>query len=253
MRQIVDKISAILSLFSFEKSDWGVTEISKALDMPKSTVSELLSSLVQQGLLERSPKARFSLGWRLFGLNQILVESMPMVKEARKAMAELVDRTGEMCHLVVLDRSDVVIVERAQANVSTQNLLAKQGPRSPALTSAAGKILLAALPSEQVKAMYQGGQLNRVGGANIESLEKFQADLDAVRGRGIAFEREGVVAGLTTVAAPIRSYTGEVVGAVTLTATSVRFSTAEMQFISMISEAGRKISSGIGFDIKSMP
>jgi hypothetical protein len=39
---------------------------------------------------------------------------------------------------------------------------------------------------------------------------------------------------------------------VTLTATSVRFSTAEMQFISMISEAGRKISSGIGFDIKSM-
>jgi IclR family transcriptional regulator, KDG regulon repressor len=253
MRQIVDKISAILSLFSIEKSDWGVTEISKALEMPKSTVSELLSSLVQQGLLERSPRARFSLGWRLFGLNQILVESMPMVKEARKAMAELVDRTGEMSHLVVLDGSDVVVVERAQANISTQNLLSRLGPRSPAHTSAAGKILLAALPAEQVKAMYQGGETSQSSGATINSLEKLQSELDLVRGRGIAFEREGVVSGLTTVAAPIRNYTGAVVGAVTLTATSVRFSTAEMQFISMISEAGRKISSGIGFDIKNTP
>jgi IclR family transcriptional regulator, KDG regulon repressor len=252
MRQIVDKISAILSLYSFEKSDWGVTEISKKLGMPKSTVSELLSSLVEQGLLERSVKARFSLGWRFFGLNQILLESTPMVREGRKAMSDIIDRTGETCHLMVLERSDAVVVDKAQASVVSQTLATRIGLRFPAYCSAGGKALLAHLPWEQVQTMFEGAELKNLVGANIVTLDKLRLELEAAKERGVAFDRENLTAGITGVSAPIRDFDGKVIAAICLSAPTHRFSVAETQFVSMIAEAGRRVSSGLGY-LRNMP
>jgi IclR family transcriptional regulator, KDG regulon repressor len=252
MRQIVDKISAILSLYSFEKSDWGVTEISKKLGMPKSTVSELLSSLVEQGLLERSVKARFSLGWRFFGLNQILLESTPMVREGRKAMSDIVDRTGETCHLMVLERSDAVVVDKAQATVTSQNTATRIGLRFPAYCSAGGKALLAHMPWDNVHTMFDGAELKNLSSATIVTLDKLRSELEAAKERGVAFDRENLATGVTGVAAPIRDFDGKVIASICLSAPSHRFNVAESQFVSMIAEAGRRVSSGLGY-IRNMP
>ena len=81
MRQIVDRIGAILSLYSFERPEWGVSELAGRLALPKSTVSELLASLSGQGFVERTPRGRYRLGWRLFELNHVLLESTPLVRE----------------------------------------------------------------------------------------------------------------------------------------------------------------------------
>jgi IclR family transcriptional regulator, KDG regulon repressor len=253
MRQIVDKISAILSLYSFDKSDWGVTEISKKLGMPKSTVSELLSSLVEQGFLSRSVKARFSPGWRFFGLNQILLESTPMVRECRKAMADVSERTGEVCHFMVLDRADSVVIEKLQPSSNTTGHTAKVGVRSAAYACAGGKIMLAFMPWEQVQNLFANAESGAPRSATIESLDKLRSELDIARERGVAFDREGLLSGVTSVAAPIRDYNGMVIASISLSASSQRFSTAEMQFVSIIAEAGRKVSSGLGYDIRNQP
>jgi IclR family transcriptional regulator, KDG regulon repressor len=253
MRQIVDKISAILSLYSFEKSDWGVTEISKKLSMPKSTVSELLSSLVEQGFLSRSVKARFSLGWRFFGLNQILLESTPMVRESRKAMTEVAERTGEICHFMVLDRADSVVVEKVQPSGNTTGHSAKVGVRCGAYASAGGKVMLAFMPWDQIESLFASAESGAPHSATIQSLDKLRSELEIARERGVAFDREGLTSGVTSVAAPIRDYNGKVIASISLSASSQRFSTAEMQFVSIIAEAGRKVSSGLGYDVRNQP
>ncbi len=126
MRQIVDRIGAILALYSFDHPEWGVSAIGVRLGLPKSSVSELLASLAAQGIVERTPRGRYRLGWRLFELNHVLLESKPLVREARRAMQELVERHGESSHLMVLDRHQAVIVEKVQATLATQILMSRR-------------------------------------------------------------------------------------------------------------------------------
>lgn len=246
MRQIVDRIGAILSLYSFERPEWGVSEIAARLALAKSTVSELLASLSQQGMVERTPRGRYRLGWRIFELNHVLLESTPLVRESRRAMQELVERHGESSHLMVLERNEAVIVEKVQATLATQILMSRVGLRLPAHCSACGKLLLAGRPWSEVERMFDQVELVRFTPATITDLGRLRAELDDARVRGVAFDREEIVPGLSCVAAPVRDESGEVIAAISLSVPTYRFKGEEDGYVQMIVAVAQRISRRLG-------
>jgi len=246
VRQIVDRIGAILSLYSFERPEWGVSEIAARLALAKSTVSELLASLSQQGMVERTPRGRYRLGWRIFELNHVLLESTPLVRESRRAMQELVERHGESSHLMVLERNEAVIVEKVQATLATQILMSRVGLRLPAHCSACGKLLLASRPWPEVERMFDQVELVRFTPATITDLDRLRGELDDARVRGVAFDREEIVPGLSCVAAPVRDETGEVIGAISLSVPTYRFKGEEDGYVQMIAAVAQRISRRLG-------
>ena len=248
MRQIVDRIGAILSLYSFERPEWGVSEVAARLSLAKSTVSELLSSLSAQGFVERTTRGRYRLGWRLFELNHVLLESTPLVRESRRAMQELVERHGESSHMMVLERHQAVIVEKVQATLATQILMSRVGLRLPAHCSACGKLLLAQRPWAEVEQVFDDVELVRFTPATITDLTALSAELDAIRLRGLAFDREEIVPGLSCIAAPIRDDTGEVIAAISLSVPTYRFTGDEAGYARMIAGTAGRISQRLGFD-----
>lgn len=247
MRQIVDKIGTILSLFSFDRTELGVTELSTELSWPKSTVSEILSSLAGQGLVERTPRGRFRLGWRFFELNQMLLEATPMVREGRRAMQELVERHGESSHLMVLERQHAVIVEKVQASLATQILMSRVGLRQPAHCSACGKMLLALRPWDEVLRLFDNIELKPFTPATITELPVLQRELAAIRERDFAFDREEIVPGLTCVAAPIRNEEGKAIAAMSVSIPTYRFADGEAGYVEMIRGAALRVSRKLGF------
>ncbi len=247
MRQIVDRIGAILALYSFEQPEWGVSAIGTRLGLPKSTVSELLASLAAQGMVERTPRGRYRLGWRLFELNHVLLESKPLVREARRAMQELVERHGESSHLMVLDRHQAVIVEKVQATLATQILMSRVGLRLPAHCSACGKLLLAFRPWDEVLQVFDNVELVSFTPATITRLEALAAELQAVRHDGVAFDHEEIVPGLSCVAAPVRDETGEPVAGISLSVPTYRFVGGESDYVRMIAHTAYRISCRLGY------
>jgi IclR family KDG regulon transcriptional repressor len=247
VRQIVDRIGAILSLYSFERPEWGVSEIAARLSLAKSTVSELLASLSAQGVVERTARGRYRLGWRLFELNHVLLESTPLVRESRRAMQELVERHGESSHLMVLERNEAVIVEKVQATLATQILMSRVGLRLPAHCSACGKLLLACRPWAEVERSFGSVELQRFTPATITDLERLRAELDEVSLRGVAFDREEIVPGLSCVAAPLHSEAGDVIAAISLSVPTYRFMGEEDGYVRMITGAARRISRRLGY------
>lgn len=248
MRQIVDRVGSILSLYSFDRPEWGVSEIAASLSLAKSTVSELLSSLASQGIVERTPKARYRLGWRLFELNQVLLESTPLVRESRRAMQELVERHGESSHLMVLERNEAVIVEKVQATLATQILMSRVGLRLPAHCSACGKLLLAYRAWADVERMFEQVELEQLTPATIRDLPSLQAELARIRERGVAFDREEIVPGLSCVAAPIRDDRGAVIAGISLSVPTYRFTGDEDGYVQMIVATAQRISRRLGFE-----
>jgi DNA-binding IclR family transcriptional regulator len=62
---LIEKVGSLLNLFSFAQPEWGVREAAEALDLPRSTMGDLLLGLAEQGILNRTSTGRYRLGWRL--------------------------------------------------------------------------------------------------------------------------------------------------------------------------------------------
>lgn len=243
----VAKAGVILNLFSEDAPEWGVSDIAKKLDLPKSTVSEMMATLASQGLLERTNSGRYRLGWRLYELSRTLLDTSDFYAEARHEMRELVERWGETMSLGVLSGSQVVYVEKLQAALAIYDILASKNIHIPVHGSSLGKVLLAHRPWDEVADIFKIQPLSPFTSRTITTLDSLKRELERVRRDGYAIDEEEVVAGVSSVSAPIFDIDGHVVASVSLVLPARRFYPQQESYTDIILQAAQKISKNIGY------
>lgn len=247
MHRLISKVSRVLNLFSPQQPEWGVREAAEALDLPKSTMGDILLSLAEQGLLSRTATGHYRLGWRLFELSQTLLEHTAFCVEARPVMQELIERWGVTTHLAVLDSIQVLIVEKFQGTLALQILLSRAGARFPAHAGALGKVLLAAQAPYTLAHLLEGQKLTALTPNTISSHQRLEQELEQIRDRGYASDHEEMLQGLCCVAAPIYDYDGHVLAAMSLTVPASRLLSREDQYIEIIMRAAQNVSEKLGY------
>ncbi len=247
MLNTVSKVGKVLDLFSFKQPEWGVSEVAKALHLPKSTASDIMTSLTEQRLLTRVQGGRYRLGWRLFELSQVLLENTEFCIEARLVMQELVERWGETTHLAVLDGAQVLYVEKLQATPAVQILLSRVGGRLPAHCSAVGKVLLSHQEQYRVPQLLEDLNLLAFTPNTITTLDKLTQELEEVQRRGYAYDYEEVALGLCCIAAPIRDLDGKVIAAISLSVPTQRFYPQQENYATIILKSAQRISENLGY------
>lgn len=137
----------VLELFLDGRSNLSAPEVAIALGLPRTTVHELLATLVEREYVERLPDNahRFRLGLRVFELGNSYAECLDVVRDGQSVVDEVAARCGETCQLAVLDGRDVVYVAKADGSHDLR-VQAPIGRRFTALRTAAGRVLLAHLP-----------------------------------------------------------------------------------------------------------
>lgn len=247
MHQTLQKATRVLSLFSMKHPEWAVGEMARALELPKSTASEMLSSMASQGLLRRTGPGQYRLGWRLLELGQILLQTTEFRAEARVIMQELVAAWGETAHLAALEAGQVMYIEKLQGTQAIQISQSGIGVRLGAHCSGVGKILLAHMPWSEVAAIVEQHGLPTLTPKTITSLEHLAAELEAVRQHGYAYDLEEVMADLCCVAAPIHDYAGQVIAAMSLSVPAFRFYPRQARYATVIVEAAEQVSKNLGY------
>ncbi len=247
MLHTVSKAGMILNLFSEKTPEWGVSELAKKLELPKSTVSEMMATLASQGLLERTSSRRYRLGWRLYELSRTLLDTTSFYPEARRAMHELVERWGETTSLGVLSGSQVVYVEKLQAAFAVYEILASLNIHVPSHGSSLGKVLLAHRKWDEVEDLFKGQQLAALTPRTIITLEGLKQELEQVRKQGYAVDEEEVAAGVCGVSAPIYDLDGNVTASISLVLPSRRFYLQKDSYAAIIRKTAQKISTNIGY------
>jgi DNA-binding IclR family transcriptional regulator len=253
MLRTIRKATQVLDLFSLGRPEWGVSEVARVLGLPKSTTSELMSTLADQRLLSRTVKGRYRLGWRLFELSQTLLDTTEFRIEARRVMEDLVRGWGETVHLAVLDGVQAVYVEKMQPSPAVQIKISRAGARLPAHCSGVGKVLLAHCEWEYVAGLLEDQGIQALTENTITDLEALSEELERVRNRGYAYDNEEITLGLCCVAAPIYDSKGEVVAAISFSVPAYRFRPRVSEYTAAILDAARYISENAGAKLREYP
>ena len=140
----------ILAAFGADHRSMSLSEVAAAAGLARPTARRLLLTLEELGYV-RSGDGTFELTPKVMNLGMAYVSSLGLWDIARPHLEALVARTGESSSMAQLDGSDIVYVAR----VSVPKLIALRveiGTHFPAVQTSQGKVLLAALPPDQVAA-----------------------------------------------------------------------------------------------------
>jgi len=219
---------AILCYLAQQAGPTSAGAITRDLDLPRSTTYHLLSTLQAEGFVVHLPEDRcYALGIVAYELGGGYIRQAPLQRLARLPLARLVDRTKQSAHLAVLHGRDVVYVieERAPGR---PHLVTDVDVRLPAHSTASGRAMLAALPAQQVRALFPDQstfvQRTERGPQSPSALRQL---LVAVRRDGFAFEDSEVTRGYASVAAAVLDPSDHPIASVALTFPEVEVNAAE--------------------------
>ena len=128
-----------------------MSELSRRLALPKSSVHLILRTLERRGYLQKqSVGGRYKFGMKLIALSRTALDGVELRDEARPALAALAQRTALTVHMGVLERSEIVIIERLES-ASPIRVVSWIGRRMDLNSTAVGKALIAYLPDDGVR------------------------------------------------------------------------------------------------------
>lgn len=213
-----DQTLRILTFLARQRGPVPARTIATALGIPRSSAYHLLSTLAEHHFVVHLPEdRRWGLGIAAFELAGGYSRQQPLARLGRPVLADLVDRAHESAHLAVMQGRDVLylVEERAPRRAA---LVTDVGVRLPAHLTATGRAMLAAMPREQVRALYPDATAfaDRTGRGARRPAE-LREQLRETRARGYAIEDGEVTLGFGSVAVAVRDHVGWPVAAIAVT------------------------------------
>ncbi len=244
--QSVQRAAAILKCFTKTYAEMGVIALSEELGLHKSTVSRLLSTLQQEGFVEQNPETgKYHLGLTLVTLAGIVLDRIDLPKMAQPYLNELAERTQETVNIVVLNDNECMNIG-GTASPRPIQYIGRIGRRTPLHCTAAGKVLLAHLPSNERQEIL-AGSLPAFTAKTVVQPEVLQQSLQQVYQQGYAVVHEEYEEGLSAIAAPICDHSGRVIAAVTVSGPTYRMDEDNIErCIEPVRETARRISAQLG-------
>jgi len=222
--QSVVRAFALLSRLAGDPA--GVSELAQRVDLPRSTVSRLLSTLGQIGAVSQTDdEGLYQIGPLVAQLAMGVGPSQTLQTVARQTLVSLVQDFGESAGISVLDESvdvgEVLYLDHVEATGDVQ-VRDWTGERLQFHSVSAGLVLMANAPiATQIAALDR--PLHRYTDSTIVDRHEVLARLERVRSAGLAWTVNELSEDITSVAAPIRDSEGTVVAAVHIHGPSYRF------------------------------
>ena len=239
----VKKALQVLQTFSDDRTELGVTQISELVRSHKSSVSRILMTLSAEGFVEKNPLThKYRLGMKLVELGNRALSRFDLKDHAGPFLEELARKTSEIIHLSILDKNEIVYVDKkGEGQVLT--IATKIGGRNPAYACAMGKVLLSGLSPEALVEVLPLSPLVRFTPTTIAEIPKLRKELEKIRKQGFAVDNEESFPGIRCVAAPIKDRRGHMIAAISATVPAMRMGRERIKEIKgLVLETARRLS-----------
>lgn len=219
---------AILSMFTRQRTRLSAPEIAQECALSRTTVFRLLHTLVAAGYLRKeSDERHYSPGPALLSSGFSYLASLDYVELAQPVLQKLRDDTGLSSHLAIRDGREVVYVARYAAKTTVRSSVTI-GTRFPIHATIMGRMLLLDASDGELDALFPDKKLPRFSEQTPATLDDLKRMLAEDRARGYAASQSFFERGVSSVAAPVRDATGEIVGAINVTSVDAYVDPAAM-------------------------
>ena len=243
----VARAMRILNVFKDSQMEFGVTELSRLLDINKSTVHGIVQTLSSYRMLEQDPQTRkYSLGPGLVELGGLAQTRLDLRKSARPELERLMGRTRETVLLGVFEHGGITILDAVEPPRELRITVAA-GQRMPYSAGSFGRGFLAWMSEVEVEQLLAEQGLSKYTDSSIVDPEAYKVALSDVRRRGYSLDdTEEYLEGVWAVSVPLLDH-GEVLAVVTVVGFSSRSSAREKKrAIRDAKEAVQQIANGLG-------
>lgn len=217
--QSIDRAFAVLR--SLTAGPAGVTDIADRVQLPKSTVSRLLSTLEELGAVEQlSAGGEYRIGWAMLELAAAARPGRSLVSVARPHLAELNRRTGEAAGISIPDGTEMLYLDQLTPDSELQ-VRDWTGHRIPMHAVPSGHVVLAA--DDELVAKLTRAPLATFTDHTITDADVLRERLAMVRNDGYAWGFEEFADGMNSVGAAIRNDAGKVIAALHVYGPASRF------------------------------
>lgn len=244
--QSLERAFAILEEVAQHRDGVGLAELAKKVALHNSTTFHLVRTMVSAGYVrqDRASK-RYHLGRMVFSLAANALNEIELVGTATPILEDLARATGETSHLAIRSGNDVVIAARVAGGGAFQ-LVDRAGATRPAHCTGLGKVLLAALPEEQLERVLTQ-PLRPYTAKSITDPERLREELRRVRDAGVAYDDAEFDLEVRCVAVPFHDFRGRIAGAIGISGPVWRLTVQRLQeAATQVRAASERLSRELG-------
>ena len=238
----------ILVLMTSREARMTFTEISVALDLPRSSLHGLLSTLVESGWVTYYPANKtYGLGIRTLEAGNAYLRTDDLPSRARPFMERIRDALDETVQLSVLDGRFNVYVTKVDGQQALV-LASAVGRRLPAHATGVGKVLLADLDQAALDRLFSRVRLERFTKNTLTDRASLYRRLQSIREAGYGTDEEEYTVGVRCLAVPIQDQRGQVIAAMSVSVPVIRFDEQiSARALALLLETASALSAALGY------
>ena len=238
----------MLEAVAHEPEGLSNAEISRKLEIPKSTASYILRTLVQKGYLNRDAESgKYRVGLKILSLSRGALSGIDVREVALPIMRHLVEKTNLTCHLAILDGPEAVYIEKVEPSGFIR-MDTWVGRRMRVHATSVGKALTAHIPQQELEKIVAEQPMERRTPKTITTLPRLLKELEKVRTQGYAVDDEENNLGARCVGAPVFNQQGLIEASLGLSGTINQVNAQTMpRILEALKDAARHISMQLGY------
>jgi DNA-binding IclR family transcriptional regulator len=244
----VQRALLILDFLARSRRGATISQLTRALHLPKSTSHALLLTLERCGYAQRDPHGgRYRLGLRLYGLANVALSGISLCEQAAPFLRHLAEQTRSTVHMAVLEDGEAVLIEKvAPAGMPVPRIATWEGKRMGLHCTALGKALLTYVAESEMEKFVKKQGLLRHNENTVVSLTKLKDQCASIRRMGYSIDDEEEEIGVRCIGAPVFDGSQKVVAAVSIAGTTGQLSEIG-PFAALVKKTAGAISAHLGF------
>lgn len=240
--QSVERTFTILELLC-KNGNMGVTALSAASGLHKTTVYRLLSTMCSLGYVSKNPDTdEYFITLKFLKISSSVMAKSDIRKSAKPILERLSTITGETAHLVERSGNDIIYIDKFESNENSVRMVSRIGLSLPMVYTAVGKAIMSCLNDEDVYDIWHSTEVMPKTDKTITDFGIFTAEIERVRASGYAIDDEENETGVKCIGAAIPDVYGNYRYAFSVSAPVSRMTEEKTEFIvRSVLEAKNKI------------
>ncbi len=203
-----------IETFTADRPRQSIAEVSAGSGLDRATARRCLLTLAHLGYADYDGKY-FTLTPRILRLGTACLATMPLPQMVQPLLDRLSDELGESSSVSILDGGEIVYVARA-AQRKVMSIALMPGSRLPAFCTSMGRVMLAALPEAEARALLEAEKPVARTRYTMTDVGSILAELAKVRAQGYALIDQEVELGLRSIAVPLLNARGATIAALNI-------------------------------------